>query len=75
MILSKLTSNILNSIQKVIRKKKSTDLVQLHEPFFEDTNCLEYIKDCIESGWVSSAGEWVNKFEKKYVCLQVQIML
>jgi len=26
-------------------------------------NELKYVKDCLESGWISSAGEYVNKFE------------
>ena len=26
-------------------------------------NELKYVKDCIETGWISSAGEYVNKFE------------
>jgi len=27
-------------------------------------NELKYVKDCIETGWISSAGEYVNKFEE-----------
>ena len=27
-------------------------------------NELKYVKDCLESGWISSAGEYVKKFEK-----------
>ena len=63
--MSELTSKILNCIQKVISKNNSTDIIPLHEPFFEDTNSLKYLKDCIDSGWVSSTGQWVNKFEEK----------
>tara|TARA_B100000214_G_scaffold374820_1_gene358778 strand:- start:10691 stop:11836 length:1146 start_codon:yes stop_codon:yes gene_type:complete len=29
-----------------------------------DGNELKYVKDCLETGWISSAGEYVNKFEK-----------
>jgi perosamine synthetase len=27
-------------------------------------NELQYVKDCIDTGWISSAGEYVNKFEE-----------
>jgi perosamine synthetase len=37
-------------------------MIGLHEPFFGG-NELKYLEDCIESGWVSSAGEYVRKFE------------
>ena len=36
----------------------------LHEPEFEG-NELAYLKDCIDTGWVSSAGKYVDEFEKK----------
>ena len=37
----------------------------LHEPDFKDTRADFYLQDCIKSGWVSSAGKWVDKFEEK----------
>ena len=37
----------------------------LHEPDFKETRADFYLLDCIKSGWVSTAGNWVNKFEKK----------
>ena len=27
-------------------------------------NELKYVKDCLDTGWISSAGEYVNQFEK-----------
>lgn len=27
-------------------------------------NEWKYVKDCLDSGWISSAGEYVNKFEE-----------
>ena len=38
--------------------------VALHEP------CLaghewDYVKDCLDSGWVSSVGSYVNRFERQ----------
>jgi len=29
-----------------------------------DGNEWKYVKDCLDSGWISSAGEYVNKFEE-----------
>ena len=41
----------------------STRPVALHEPTFEG-NEWTYVKDCIDSGWVSSAGDYVPRFER-----------
>lgn len=35
----------------------------LHQPLFQG-NEWAYVKDCIDSGWVSSVGSYVDKFEK-----------
>ena len=34
----------------------------LHAPEI-DGNAWAYVKDCLDTGWVSSAGRWVDKFE------------
>jgi len=39
-------------------------MISLHEPLFKG-NEHKYIKNCLDKGWVSSAGEYVNTFEKK----------
>lgn len=39
-----------------------TGLVPLHEPSFEG-NEWAYVKDCLDSGWVSSAGSYVERIE------------
>ncbi len=44
-----------------IFKKKSK---QLHTPIFFG-NEIKYLKDCIDTGYVSYVGKFVNKFEKK----------
>jgi len=36
----------------------------LHEPLFEG-NELSYVSDCIVSGWVSSVGQYVDRFERE----------
>ncbi|MCF8295996.1 MAG: LegC family aminotransferase [Saprospiraceae bacterium] len=40
--------------------------IPLSEPFF-DGNEWKYVKDCLDTGWVSSAGKYVDLFEEK-VC-------
>lgn len=40
------------------------DFVPLHEPSFDETE-VDYVTDCIRSGWVSSVGKYVDKFEKR----------
>ena len=66
--MSELILKIINSIESVIGHKNHTDSVPLHEPFFDDTNAWNYVKNCIDTGWVSSAGNWVKEFEDK-ICL------
>ena len=51
--------SIVESIAKVIGGKSAA----LHEPVFNG-NEIEYIKECIHSTYVSSVGEFVDKFEE-----------
>ncbi len=54
-----------SDIIKFIRELYKTDLViPLHEPKFEG-NEKKYLNECIESTFVSSAGKFVDVFEKK----------
>jgi len=39
-------------------------MIKLHEPFLCG-NEWRYIKNCLDEGWVSSAGKYVDLFEKK----------
>lgn len=39
-------------------------VVPLHAPSLEG-NCWEYVKQCIDTGWISSAGEFVTRFEEQ----------
>ena len=39
--------------------------IMLHEPKLNDSTTREYVNDCLQSGWVSSAGEWVKRFEDR----------
>ena len=56
-----LSTKILDRISSVIGTTSSP--IPLHEPIFSDTNASTYVQECIESGWVSTAGKWVSKFE------------
>lgn len=47
-------------LKKVLRK--GSEQIALHEPLFEGRE-REYVKDCIDSGYVSSVGSYVNQFE------------
>lgn len=56
----------LKEIVDVIKKitRKSSEPVALHEPLFEGRE-WEYVKDCLDSGYVSSVGSYVNRFESE----------
>jgi perosamine synthetase len=54
-------------IQNAIRLSweiSRNDYVPLHEPLFLG-NDWNYVKECLDSGWVSSVGKYVDLFEKK----------
>jgi len=55
-----IAEQILKRIQSVTRAEK----VALHEPALTG-NELRYVTDCIESGWVSSIGQYVERFERE----------
>ena len=39
--------------------------IYLHEPYFKGSKAYDYLKECIDTGWVSSSGLWVSKFENQ----------
>lgn len=51
---------LANSIKRVYRK----DFVPLHEPTFDEKE-IKYVTDCIETGWVSTVGSYVTRFEEE----------
>lgn len=55
--------SILHSIQQVVGPCRSGQFVALHEPDFEGTEAWTYVKDCLDTRWVSTAGKWVSRFE------------
>ncbi|MFC5604728.1 LegC family aminotransferase [Sporosarcina koreensis] len=49
-----------NAIKDLYQK----DFVPLHEPSFDETE-IDYVTDCVKSGWVSSVGKYVDRFEQE----------
>ena len=52
--------DVIDALQKVLSKEKKP--VALHEPCFSG-NEWSYVKDCLDTGWVSSVGKYVDQFE------------
>ncbi|MBW0180976.1 MAG: LegC family aminotransferase [Vulcanococcus sp.] len=56
---------ILEVIRQVAGPSSNEQPIALHEPDFRGTEAWSYVKDCLDTGWVSSAGQWVSRFEKE----------
>ena len=54
-------NRIVEALKTVLPKDGKP--VALHEPFFSGNEWV-YVKECLDTGWVSSAGKFVGKFEK-----------
>jgi perosamine synthetase len=54
-----LAESIVAALREVIRGSTAS----LHEPWFKG-NEWQYVKDCIDTGWVSSVGSYVDRFER-----------
>ncbi|WP_061214973.1 LegC family aminotransferase [Syntrophomonas wolfei] len=52
--------SIINTLESVLPSK---EYIPLHEPEFSGRE-WEYVKDCLDSGWVSSVGAYVDRFEQ-----------
>lgn len=50
------------SVLDALRSVVPTGSVPLHEPYFYG-NEWEYVKECLDTGWVSSVGKFVDRFE------------
>ncbi|WP_223552934.1 MULTISPECIES: LegC family aminotransferase [Lysinibacillus] len=46
-----------------IKQLYGKDFVALHEPTFNEKE-VEYVTDCVKTGWVSSVGSYVTRFEE-----------
>lgn len=47
-----------------VKRLYGKDFVPLHEPTFNDKE-VEYVTNCIKTGWVSSVGAYVTQFEEE----------
>lgn len=52
-----------SSFVQAVKKQYNQDFVPLHEPTFNEKE-LEYVTDCVKTGWVSSVGAYVTHFEE-----------
>lgn len=57
-----LCSDILAAMSRVIAKEHAP--VLLHRPYIPPST-WDLVKDCLDTGWVSSAGAYVGKFESQ----------
>ena len=60
-----MVESVLEAIQKVSGCGSKEHPIPLHEPDFSGTEAWKYVKDCLDTGWVSSAGSWVSRFEQQ----------
>ena len=52
---------VLGALKSVLSPNKTP--VPLHEPQFSGNEWV-YVKECLDTGWVSSAGKYVDRFEQ-----------
>jgi perosamine synthetase len=53
---------IIQTLQKVLPQDR--EFIALHEPLFNGNEWI-YVKDCLDTGWVSSVGQYVERFEQQ----------
>ena len=41
-------------------------MIPVNEPLLDGRE-LQYVSDCVTSGWISSAGKYISDFEKEFV--------
>jgi len=57
---------VLAAIKSALPVEPGSDSIALHEPLFGG-NELAYTKECLDTGWVSSVGKFVDRFEQQLV--------
>ena len=55
------TADVVERVRRACNQPAGS--VSLHEPEFKGRE-LEYVRECIETGWVSSVGKFVDRFER-----------
>ena len=58
----KIATTFANDVIRTLRSVVGTDPVALHEPTFEGNEWV-YLKECLDSTYVSSVGKFVDRFE------------
>jgi len=58
---SELSTQILTALRQVLPQKP---FISLHEPSFAGNEWI-YVKECLDTGWVSSVGKFVDRFEQQ----------
>lgn len=58
----KIATTFANRVIRTLRSVVGTDPVALHEPTFEGNEWV-YLKECLDSNYVSSVGKFVDRFE------------
>ncbi|SFF46155.1 perosamine synthetase [Paenibacillus algorifonticola] len=56
-----LAKQIVESLKQALPNRQA--FTALHEPVFQG-NEWDYIKECLDTGWVSSVGKFVDRFER-----------
>ena len=56
-------ASILKAIKRCLPNEPGPP-VSLHQPSFSGKE-WEYVKECLDSGWVSSVGKYVDEFEER----------
>ena len=66
---SRKVESALEAIQLVVGPSSPAHPIHLHEPDFRGTHAWTYVRDCLDTGWVSTAGTWVTRFEQELCSL------
>ena len=40
-------------------------MIPVNEPLLEERE-LEYVTECVRTGWISSAGRYIDEFEQRW---------
>lgn len=59
-----MTQSFADQIVAAVREAAGPAPAALHEPVFAG-NEIKYLNECIETGWVSTAGRFVDRFEQQ----------
>lgn len=64
MTTNSLSAQLLSGLAAVLGQPQEGRAIGLHEPEFAG-NEWQYVKTCLDTGWVSSVGKYVDEFERR----------